>query len=103
MTNADLALGASHAVVLSPLGYSEGNPVSGHLRAEVAHLRAAGCRVSVIVPDPASLEALGDNVLDPARCGPSARAGLALGLALGPALARAWNGAPEFTTEGDMQ
>jgi NTE family protein len=91
MTNADLAAGAPHVVVVAPLGYSEGNPVSGHLRAEVALLQAAGAQVDVIVPDAPSLEALGDNVLDPARCAPSAQAGLAQGLALAPGLAARWN------------
>jgi NTE family protein len=90
MTNADLALGASHVVVLSPLGYSEGNPVSGHLRAEVACLQATGCQVDLIVPDEAALRALGDNVLDPARRAPSAAAGLAQGLALAHTLSPTW-------------
>jgi NTE family protein len=90
LTNADLAIGARHAVVLAPLGWGDDNPVSGHLRDEVAQLRATGCRVDVIVPDAASLAALGDNVLDPARRAPSAECGLAQGLALGQALA-AWS------------
>lgn len=93
LTNADLAQGARHVVVLAPLGYSDGNPVSGHLRAETALLEATGTRVHVIVPDAASLDALGDNVLDPARRAPSARAGLAQGLAHAAALATAWNAA----------
>jgi NTE family protein len=80
----------TNAVVLAPLGWGDDNPVSGHLRDEVAQLRATGCRVDVIVPDAASLAALGDNVLDPARRAPSAECGLAQGLALGQALA-AWS------------
>ena len=79
ITNADLAAGASDVWVLAPLGYSEGNPVSGHLRAEVAALQTAGARVHVIVPDAASIAAMGSNVLDPANGAPSARAGLAQG------------------------
>lgn len=90
LTNADLASGARHVVVLAPLGWGEGNPVSGHLRQEVERLRASGCRVDVVVPDAASIEALSDNVLDPARRSPSARAGLAQGMALAPTLA-AWS------------
>lgn len=86
MTNADLAIGAPHVVVLAPLGYSEGNPVSGHLRAEVALLEAAGARVDVIVPGAPSIAAMGDNVLDPARRAPSAQAGLEQGLALAATL-----------------
>jgi NTE family protein len=90
LTNADIALGASRVLVIAPLGWGEGNPVSGHLRAETARLREAGARVNVIVPDPASAEALGDNVLDPARCAPSARAGLAQGLRAAASVAADW-------------
>lgn len=90
LTNADIALGASQVLVIAPLGWAEGNPVSGHLRAEVARLREAGTRVNVIVPDPASAEAMGDNVLDPARRAPSARAGLAQGLRAAASVAADW-------------
>lgn len=94
MTNADLAAGAQHVVILAPLGYSKDNPVSGHLLAEIALLERTGALVDVIVPDAPSIEAMGDNVLDPARRVPSARAGLEQGLACAPALAAAWNAAP---------
>lgn len=94
MTNADLARGANYVVVLAPLGYSESNPVSGHLRAEAALLQATGCRVEVIVPDGAALQALGDNVLDPSRRIPSAEAGLAQGTALAAVLADRWDAHP---------
>ncbi|TXI88266.1 MULTISPECIES: patatin-like phospholipase family protein [unclassified Cupriavidus] len=90
LTNADLAPDADCAVVIAPLGYADGNPVSGHLRAEVAALRARQMRVAVIVPDAAALDAMTDNVLDPARCVPSARAGLAQGLAMVPEIAPLW-------------
>jgi NTE family protein len=86
LTNADLAEGARHVVVLAPLGWGEGNPVSGHLRDEAARLSAKGCRVDVIVPDAGSIEAIGDNVLDPSRRAPSAAAGLTQGLAMASAL-----------------
>lgn len=91
MTNADLATGAAQVLVIAPLGFSEGNPVSGHLRAEVRLLQAGGGRIDVIVPDRNSLEALGDNVLDPARRTPCARAGLQQAAAVGAALGAAWN------------
>lgn len=91
MTNADLAGGAAYVLVIAPLGFSEANPVSGHLRAEVRRLEAAGSRVDVIVPDGASLDALGDNVLDPARRRPSAGAGLQQAQAQAAALVAAWN------------
>lgn len=90
MTNADLATGAERVLVLAPLGYSENNPVSGHLRSEVRLLEASGANVTVIVPDAASLAAIGDNVLDAARAAASARAGLEQGLALGASLLSVW-------------
>lgn len=79
MTHADAAAGHARVLVLSPFGFSEGNPVSGHLRAEVARLQSTGSIVQVIVPDEASLAAMGENVLDPARRPASAAAGLAQG------------------------
>lgn len=91
ITNADLAMQAAHVLVIAPLGWGDGNPVSGHLRAEVRLLQEAGRRVDVIVPDDASGQAIGDNVLDPQRRAPAARAGLQQGLAAGAALAAPWN------------
>jgi NTE family protein len=90
LTNADLARGASQVLVIAPLGWAEGNPVSGHLKAEVAALRGAGAHVDVIVPDARSAEALGDNVLDPARRVPCAHAGLAQGHECARQLSAAW-------------
>ena len=90
MTNADLALGCAHVLVLAPLGYSDANPVSGHLRTEVETLRRAGASVEVVLPDEISREAIGDNVLDPAGRQPSAEAGLAQGMRLAQELALAW-------------
>lgn len=86
ITNAQVAEGANQVVVLAALGYGDGNPVSGHLRAEVAALKEAGSVVQVVVPDAASIEAMGENVLDPARRPGSADAGLAQGLALAASL-----------------
>jgi NTE family protein len=91
MTNADLAEGACRVVVIAPLGYSDGNPVSGHLRREVAGLESGGTQVTVIVPDATAQDAIGDNVLDPARRASSARAGLEQGLAAARTLAASWN------------
>lgn len=90
MTNADLAAGAACVLVLAPLGYSEGNPVSGHLLAEVEALRLSGAEVAVVVPDGASLTAMGENVLDPARRSPSAQAGLQQGRLIAAGLQRLW-------------
>ena len=91
LSNADLALPAQRVLVIAPLGYADGNPVSGHLRAELRMLEDAGARVAVIVPDDASVAAMTDNVLDPARRTPSAEAGVAQGLRIGPGIASFWN------------
>lgn len=92
LTNADLAPAARHVLVIAPLGYADGNPVSGHLRAEVRMLCARGASVSLVMPDAASLDAMTDNVLDPSRCVPSARAGLAQAARMATEIAAAWHG-----------
>ncbi|TFZ07741.1 patatin-like phospholipase family protein [Ramlibacter humi] len=89
-TNADLAAGARSVLVVAPLGWSDGDPVCGHLRAEVYALESQGTEVHVVVPDAGSLEAMTDNVLDPARRLPSARAGLAQGQRIAAQLAARW-------------
>ena len=90
MTNADLAAGSRHVLILAPLGYSENNPVSGHLQAEVDHLTQSGATVDVIVPNEIATQAIGDNVLDPAQRSPSAKAGLEQGLSIADTLNPAW-------------
>src|SRR5690606_6500892 len=74
-TNADFAAGYGRVVVLAPLGYGNHNPVSGHLRQEVAALESAGSHVLVVIPDANSELAIGDNILDPARREAAAKAG----------------------------
>ena len=90
MTNADLAIGSRQVLILAPLGYSENNPVSGHLRAEVDQLTQSGATVDVITPDEQSTQAIGDNVLDPAQRVPSAEAGLVQGLRILNTLNKSW-------------
>ncbi len=90
MTNADLAAGATRVLVLAPLGYSEGNPVSGHLHAEIKALRQAGAEAGVVVPDGDAVAAMGENVLDPARSPASAQAGLRQGAAAAASIRRLW-------------
>ena len=83
-TNADVAgelVGCRSIVVVAPLGYGDANPLSGRLRVELAELSARGRRTCVIVPDAASVRAMGENVLDPAARGPAADAGYAQGAA----------------------
>lgn len=91
LSNADLAAQAQCVLVIAPLGYADDNPVSGHLRAEVRMLQDSGARVVVVVPDSYSTRAMTDNVLDPARCAPSARAGLVQALRVAPDIASFWN------------
>ncbi|MVW72814.1 patatin-like phospholipase family protein [Bordetella sp. 15P40C-2] len=90
MTNADLAAGHKEVIVMAPLGYCDDNPVSGHLRVEIEMLRQGGSRVIVLLPDASSRVAIGDNVLDPARRGASAQAGLAQGVQLAASLPAVW-------------
>ncbi|MBD9420602.1 patatin-like phospholipase family protein [Achromobacter sp. ACM04] len=90
MTNADMAAGYQQVVVLAPLGYREGNPVSGHLRRELQALRGAGSEVHAVLPDATSEQAIGDNVLDPARRADAAEAGLRQASALAQTLRQAW-------------
>jgi NTE family protein len=79
--NADLAGGSERIVVISPLGYDPpfASPVS--LREVVGELRARGAEVTVVVPDQASVTAMGANPLDPGSRVPAAGAGRAQGRA----------------------
>jgi len=74
-TNADLAQGCKRVLVISPQGYGERNPISGHLHEEVGTLRMHGASVHVIAPDANALNAMGPNILDPSRCANVAQAG----------------------------
>lgn len=91
LSNADLAAPAQCVLVIAPLGYADDNPVSGHLRAEVRMLEDAGARVAVVVPDSYSARAMTDNLLDPTRRAPSARAGLVQALRMAQDIAAFWN------------
>jgi NTE family protein len=73
-TNADLAAGYERVLVLSPLirGLGQMTPVATQVEA----LRARS-RVELVSPDRAALQAIGRNVLDPARRAASAKAGMA--------------------------
>lgn len=91
MTNADLAMGAKRVLVISPLGYSDANPVSGHLRAELAQLQTQGAKVLVLAPDAASLAAIGLNILDPGKSTAVALAGLQQGQQWAAQVSAFWN------------
>jgi NTE family protein len=91
--NADLAAGYASVLILSPFGGRTLLPLEWRL--DLAHqiddLRALGSSVETIHPDAASLEAFGDNMMNPATRPPAARAGYALGKASAPGLIGFWN------------
>jgi NTE family protein len=77
--NADLATGYSRITVISPLGFDSPLPSPMPLRAVAGQLRDGGSQVTVIVPDQASVTAIGANPLDPSARVPAAGAGQAQG------------------------
>ena len=88
--NADLAAGSERVVVLAPIVRGLG-PQAGVER-QVATLRAAGSRVVQVCPDAAARDAIGRNVLDPARRAGAARAGRAQAPGVTEAVDAVWNG-----------
>ena len=89
-SNAHLAEGYHHVLVLSPM-----NPalVAGQAE-EIAALEASGSTVIVIQADDAGLAAIGDNPLDPAFRGQAVDAGLRQGAALAAVVREGWVDAP---------
>jgi NTE family protein len=85
--NADAAAGYERIVVLAPIttGYGPMPRVAD----QVAELRRQG-RVALVWPDRAARQAIGRNVLDPARRAPAARAGRAQAAAVAEAVADVW-------------
>lgn len=84
VTNADLAAGADRVVLIAPsAGQFRASP-----EAELARLGAE--RALLVAPDAAALAAIGPNVLDTTRRGPSLRAGVAQGRALAGAVRSVW-------------
>lgn len=86
--NAYLAVGCRHIVVLSPLG-TQGMtlPGSANLTSQVDALRKGGADVTIIEPDEASRNAIGQNPLSPDTRLPAANAGRAQGRAIAASLA----------------
>ena len=72
-TNADLAQGCEGVVIISVTAHLPGQ--AAPLQAEAARLRAGANHVEVIVPDAASIQAFGLNLMDPARRVAAAQAG----------------------------
>ena len=86
--NVDLAAGCERVVVLAPLAGGIG-PAPGVGR-QARELR--GASVAVVSPDAAAKQAIGRNVLDPARRGPAARAGREQAARAAAAVAATWSG-----------
>jgi NTE family protein len=71
--NADLAEGYERVVIIAPIAQGLGHMTS--VRKQAAALATAGAQVLLISPDKAAAQAIGRNVLDPARRAAGARAG----------------------------
>jgi NTE family protein len=71
--NADLAEGYERVVIIAPIAQGLGHMTS--VAKQAAALTRAGARVLVISPDKAAAQAIGRNVLDPARRPAAAAAG----------------------------
>ena len=82
--NADLAAGYGRVLVLSPLGGRTRTPLDWgmNLATQVDELRALGSRVETILPDNASRNAFGGNLMDLSTRLPAAQAGYDQGVAL---------------------
>ncbi len=86
-TNADLAQGAGRVLVLSLMKLDAAqSPLPG----EVTMLEQGGSAVKVVEPDAASVEAIGPNVLDPARRAETAQAGRRQGQRMAAELSAFW-------------
>jgi NTE family protein len=93
VTNADLARGCKTALVLVPtmgpddaLAKSFTRPLNNELQT----LRDSGCKVQLIVPDPASLKAFGATLGDENHRGPAFNAGLTEGRDKAGEIAKFW-------------
>ena len=89
MTNADLATGASHVVVLAPVRNSRGR---GHGIA--IQLRGLGPEVgaAAVAPDRRTLRTVGERHFDPRRCPRAARAGYLQAPRMLSGVVQAWRG-----------
>lgn len=96
-TNADMARGHDAVVVVAvrPDGGQAGaaaERMRARLEGELAALREAGARVTLVTPDEASRAAFGPNLMDARRRPGAAEAGLAQGRAQAAAMAAFWDG-----------
>jgi len=95
-TNADMAKGHDLVVVVAIRAAGAAGPAAERARAaldgELRTLRQARARVELVVPDQASIAALGANLMDARRRPAAAAAGHAQGKAGADALRAAWAG-----------
>lgn len=93
-TNADVGRGHDVTIVIALRLAAVGNPVAeatrAQLDAEMAILRDAGRRAELILPDEASVEAFGPNLMDGSHRPAAARAGLAQGEAIAAQIGSVW-------------
>ena len=91
--NADLAAGYKRVLVLSPFGGRTRHPLNWgmQLAAQVDELLAGGSRVETVFPDSNSLDAFGDNMMNPSARPPAARAGFNQGRSLANQLTEFWS------------
>ncbi|MFE9452130.1 patatin-like phospholipase family protein [Streptomyces sp. NPDC006739] len=80
--NADYAAGASRVLVVAPMGDTDPFPGDTSLERTLDGLRAQGAEVALVVPDEASVAAVGTNPLDPGTRAAAAGAGRDQGRAL---------------------
>ncbi|BCJ39512.1 patatin [Actinoplanes ianthinogenes] len=82
---ADLAAGAERVVVIAPLAMLSRDRI-------VTELSSTGAAKTLLIePDEASIEAFGTNFMDPARRGPSVRAGLAQAEVIAASVRSVWS------------
>jgi NTE family protein len=86
--NADLAAECDQVVVLAPIsqGFGTMRPVAR----QCVDLANGGRAVALVVPDQASVAAIGKNLLDPRQCAAAATAGYTQAAAAAGDLARLW-------------
>ena len=90
VTNANLAAGSTHVVVIAPMPAGLGPVPSA--AAHAAELLRSGSKVTVVSPDAASLAAIGPKRLDVSRRPMCARAGRAQAASALAAIKAAWLG-----------
>jgi NTE family protein len=90
--NADLAVGCTRVLVLSPFGGRSRTPVEWgmHLTTQVDELRARGSRVEMIFPDSSVEYMFGANAIDLSLRPPAAQAGYDQGRALAGPITDFW-------------